>query len=274
MKDLAKTNEIMVSTWEECEAKVAEIEKANAISHTKLLFRGQCNSAWRLDTTLERRVPADISFTDYYRTILRVAPEISTYFGASWALPSDLKDITDLSKNYDEFSLRELPAYDYLVYLRHHGFPSPLLDWSRSLYVAAYFAFSKAAADDVAIFVFSERPDNMKLGSSSGPQIRSLGPYVKTHRRHFRQQSSYTFCTEFESGTGIEFRSHQSVFDLGRTDQDVLWKFVIPAKKRLKVLTQLDKYNLNAFSLFDSEESLMETLAFREVDLKLLPPCS
>jgi hypothetical protein len=64
------------------------------------------------------------------------------------------------------------------------------------------------------------------------------------------------------------------VFDLGRTDQDVLWKFVIPAKKRLKVLTQLDKYNLNAFSLFDSEESLMETLAFREVDLKLLPPCS
>lgn len=59
------------------------------------------------------------------------------------------------------------------------------------------------------------------------------------------------------------FRSHQELFELGRTDQDALWKIVIPASERTKVLTRLDKYNLNAFSLFDSEESLMETLAFR-----------
>ncbi len=143
MNDPANTNEVMVSTWQECQAKVAEIEMANATSPTKLLFRGQCNSSWRLDTTLERRVQAGVSFIEYYRTILRVAPEISAYFGASWALPS-YKDITDLSKNYDQFSLLELPAYDYLVYLRHHGFPSPLLDWSRSLYVAAYFALPGA----------------------------------------------------------------------------------------------------------------------------------
>jgi len=36
----------------------------------------------------------------------------------------------------------------------------------------------------------------------------------------------------------------------------------------LKVLKILDSYNLNAFSLFGSEESLMETLAARELDLR------
>src|SRR5208282_2769502 len=100
--------------------------------------------------------------------------------------------------------------------------------------------FSNAASGDVAVFVFSEEPDNMKHSSSSAPQIRRLGPYVKTHRRHFRQQADYTFCAKFESGTGIEFRSHESVFNLGRADQDVLWKIIIPAGERLKVLTQLD----------------------------------
>jgi len=32
----------------------------------------------------------------------------------------------------------------------------------------------------------------------------------------------------------------------------------------------LDEFNLNAYSLFGSEESLMETLAYREIDAK--PP--
>jgi hypothetical protein len=51
--------------------------------------------------------------------------------------------------------------------------------------------------------------------------------------------------------------------------QDVLWKFNIPSTERLKVLRLLnDDYNINAFSLFGSEESLMETMALRELDLR------
>lgn len=42
------------------------------------------------------------------------------------------------------------------------------------------------------------------------------------------------------------------------------WKFTIPVTERMRVLAVLDEHNLNAFSLFGSEESLMETLAARE----------
>jgi hypothetical protein len=61
---------------------------------------------------------------------------------------------------------------------------------------------------------------------------------------------------------------HQRVFDLGRNDQDLLWKIEIPVTERMKVLCLLDRFNLNAFSLFDSDERLMETLAFRHIDLE------
>jgi hypothetical protein len=42
----------------------------------------------------------------------------------------------------------------------------------------------------------------------------------------------------------------------------------------LKVLKMLDKYNLNAFSLFESEESLMETLAVREMEFTAKVPAT
>jgi hypothetical protein len=71
-------------------------------------------------------------------------------------------------------------AYSYMAHLRHNGFPSPLLDWTRSPYVAAFFAFSKPQSDEVAIYGFAESPNNSKFGSSTEPQIQLLGQYVKT----------------------------------------------------------------------------------------------
>jgi len=41
----------------------------------------------------------------------------------------------------------------------------------------------------------------------------------------------------------------------------------IPAFEGPKVLKELDEYDLNAFSLFGSEESLMETLSARQFSL-------
>jgi hypothetical protein len=57
------------------------------------------------------------------------------------------------------------------------------------------------------------------------------------------------------------------VFNRDEHGQDFLTKFLIPATERPKVLKSLQKYNLTAFSLFGSEESLMEALAIQEFDL-------
>jgi hypothetical protein len=62
------------------------------------------------------------------------------------------------------------------------------------------------------------------------------------------------------------YAPHESVFARNDPKQDLLYKFVLPSSEREKVLKRLNAYNLNAYSLFESEESLMETLAFRELE--------
>ena len=59
------------------------------------------------------------------------------------------------------------------------------------------------------------------------------------------------------------FEPYDTVFDRDHSQQGLCWKFTIPASEQIKVLTLLDEFNVNSFSLFGSEESLMETLAVR-----------
>jgi hypothetical protein len=49
------------------------------------------------------------------------------------------------------------------------------------------------------------------------------------------------------------------------SEQDSIWKINIPASEKDKVLAFLDRFNLNAYSLFGTEEGLLELLAFREL---------
>ena len=266
-KDLGSWQEL-VGEIQNLRARQSEADR----SMLPLLFRGQRQSSWKLDTTLERAVGgARVPCIGYYRRIFSVRPEIEAFTGLNLGMPS-LDDVHRLVSNYDELLQQMLsgtfPAYAYMAHLRHHGFPSPLLDWSRSPYVAAFFAFRSAANDGETVSIFALSEARTKFGSSNVSRLHRLGPVVQTHRRHFLQQSEYTLCLAFDDGEW-RFAPHDTVPPRvtpgdGPPQNFELYKFNLPTSERAKVLRDLDQYNLNAFSLFGSEESLMETLAFRK----------
>jgi hypothetical protein len=260
--------------WDAFEQELQTLRVGLKDSPSQLLFRGQSDCEHRLTTTLERRGSEMTSFDAYYRLTDRIKPAVETFTDAIWDVPDYSLEIEKSFRDIELMSalpgrFPSLEYYRYMVYLRHHGFPSPLLDWSSSPYVAAFFAFRKPTGkiQKASIYVYCEMPKGSKGWTAGGPTILHMGSYVRSHARHFRQQSDYTVCGLFDKELGWLFYPHELVFS--KTNKsDALWKFNLPTAERITILRLLDDYNLNAFSLFGSEEALLETMWIREYVLK------
>ena len=104
-----------------------------------------------------------------------------------------------------------------------------------------------------------------KGGIVGAPIVTELGRYVSSHKRDFMQQSQYTIATKMKNDEWV-YCAHEEYF--GSTinnDHNLLTKIVLPASLRIEYLQKLQEMNINAFTLYGSEESLMDMLAFREI---------
>lgn len=264
---MPNVKEVVLKDWETFEWELSRIfeslEKRRAGTKTYVsapLFRGHADKRWHLLTTLERFSRKPRSIKEYYRILLSVAPAVASLTGKAWAISPDL----DVDESYHG----PPPGYEFMIYLRHHGFPSPLLDWSRSPYVAAFFAFAPRPPDDgdgVAIYAYVEYLGQGKEWLGDQARIIGLGPYAVTHERHYAQQSEYTICKK-PVGDKYLYCLHEEALGGAVVEQDFLTKYVIPKSERDRFLGKLDLMNINAYSLFRDESSLMQTLAYREIE--------
>jgi FRG domain-containing protein len=110
--------------WEEFKQYVATLADRN------LLFRGQ-SQPWRLRTSFHRHGRANVmrfqeeDFLELYKQ-----------------LSARTKHVFNLL-NPDEYGA-------FLNLIQHHGYPTPILDWTYSPYVAAFFAYRGVSNQDAA----------------------------------------------------------------------------------------------------------------------------
>ncbi|MDA8646944.1 FRG domain-containing protein [Porticoccaceae bacterium] len=242
--------------------KLRDSKKYKGQILSKPLFRGESNSNWNLETTLERYVEKTYSVSAYNRVLTRVAPATSSFTGKEWPLEQHVEIDPEKSSFYP-------PNYQFMTHTRHHGFPSPLLDWSRSLYVALFFAFqNNNESDSIAIYCYIETWGSCaKVTVEGSPIIWPLGPYLNTHKRHFAQQGQYTVAVQNKQ-KNWEYCSHQDALDSSKLDtHDFIVKFVMPGSIKTEVLSKLYEMNINAFTLLGGEDALMSTLAFGEITM-------
>jgi len=258
----------LLKTWEDFERELVAIDEKTKVLQHKVrhrveypLYRGVSDSKYHLESTLDR-IQKEMSFSDYLRIIKCVHKHVATCTGKKWELVEDIK--LAVADGCEIINLRKiklpLPNYEFMAYLRQNGFPSPLVDWTKSPYIAAFFAFRNISskAKDVSIFVHMG-----KIFCGQDPCICILGPTIATDHKHYLQQSEYSICVRKQIKE-IYFANHENVKE-DVEEQTVLTKYTIPISEREKVLRKLDSMNITAYSLFDSESSLMETLAMREI---------
>ncbi|MCA8953745.1 MAG: FRG domain-containing protein [Planctomycetes bacterium] len=258
---------IRLKSWERFGATLARL-RGEAGAEVRMLFRGQGDARWPLATTLERRSAVEFDVARYVRLAAKAAPDLECLTGRSWDVPTFAR-LKELIRSKSETFLVHLPVLDLLVYLRQNGYASPLLDWSESPYVAAYFAYLDAGTATPAVHCLVRRPNAVKGGLGGEPMISVQSQHhVGARELQLVQRTRYTIATRWDHKRSVHvFCPHEQVLDAGDDHADRLVKITLPAKDRAAALRQLEDFGLNHFSLFRSEGALVRALETRHFDL-------
>jgi hypothetical protein len=226
-------------SWDQFKAQAS----ADLSADGAFIYRGQRDSAWPLVSTLHRTTIVR-SFADmksYADLVLpRVHEAIESWTGKRW----------DLSNN--------LALAEYLAFLQHNGFPTPLLDWTYSPYIGAYFAFESVnhfapQNQTVAIYSFNANAWSQCYKqhydfADFTPHVSVLRPRTIGNHKLTLQQGCFTWSNIRDIGAHILLNETE-----GRT---FLKKYELAVTERPRIMKELSLMGISAIQLTPCVESV------------------
>ncbi len=159
----------------------------------------------------------------------------------------------------------ELDDKSYWALGQHYGLETPLLDWTLSPYVAAFFAFEEEGNNENrVVYALNRKLYNTTLKTRKQKRvIKFVEPVIDENSRLISQRGIFTY-TEFPEDIESVLRYQYS--------NPVLVKIFIPNKERKEMLIALDKMNINHYTLFpDLEGSAKYSNMYNKVYATFLP---
>lgn len=219
----------------------------------RYLFRGQ-NQRWRLRTSFHRAGRADLQ---------RFINEDITALHRQ--LSARTKHIFNLQIG------DENGAFFNLV--QHHGYPTPLLDWTYSPYVGAFFAYRgitkeqaerASPTDKVRILVFDQaqwRKDFNQVLVLILPTFHvSIAEFIAIENERMIPQQAASMITNVDDIEGY-IRSKE-------TDaKKYLWAIDLPMNDRRRVMSELSYMGITAGSMFPGLDGACEELKERNFEI-------
>ena len=237
---------LSVTSWAEFKEYVTSLEP------NRYIFRGHEENTWRLRTYFHRTGRADL------RRFMRV--DIPVLHRHLSGMTQHVFNLTDPIEN---------GAFHNLV--QHHGYPTPLLDWTYSPFVAAYFAYRNIPRENriadrkirIALFDAKQWQSDFAQLDRFTPALRHFSiflPIAINNIRMVPQQGLLTisnvddiegYIAEHEEARG---KKYLEAIDL-------------PASERAQVMTELRMMGITAGSLFPGLDGVCEQLREQNFDL-------
>lgn len=226
-------------TWEQFKTQVAMLDR------DEWIFRGQ-PSPWPLRTSYHRSGRNDL--VAYASRDVNDIERVLAAYTNHWLDPSNPKMHAAL-----------------LVLAQHHGYPTPLLDWTRSPYIAAYFAARASStpgkAEGGRIFALNRAiwtARTRQAGSIEEPHpavtVLDVVPYLNP--RASQQQAVTTLSNVDDIETFIRNFS-------GLSSEEIFRWWDLPIGSEEAILSDLEWMGITEAQLFPGLDGSFRTLARR-----------
>ncbi len=146
-----QTTRLEIESWERLAGLAEFLDTGDGLS-SPYLFRGHENAEWRLEPTLHRAATLEgtrpLPAAD---NLLALESKATKRFRA--AAPNELPAATFSATNTE---------LEWWTLMRHYGAPTRLIDWTTSIFIAAYFACRGCPDKEGSIYLVHE--NSLRVG--------------------------------------------------------------------------------------------------------------
>ena len=230
-------------SWSEFKSRVSQY------LNNKYLYRGQ-KETWRLRTSFHRG--------DRYRISKFIDTDVKQLH----------KKLSSITPHYFDLNIPEQNG-SFINLIQHHGYPTPLLDWTYSPYVSAFFAFRDwpigcSANKFSRIYVFnnSEWQKNYPQNQNIDPPHPHLSvmDFIAINNPRLVPQQAVTTVTNIDDIEAYVLEREKE------SSKEYLKAFDISAKERDIAMIDLRFMGITAGSMFPSIAGICEDHKERNFD--------